>query len=167
MSVYVRCDLGEYKDFFNSMKEANSRFKQDLGVWLEGIGSEFLKEVEEQIIQRNVMDTRLLLHSFTRGDSNGVWELDLGALKLEVGTNLEYAIWANNGHHQQPGRYIPGYWKNDKFVYDRSAKTGMVLKAEWVPGKHYFDAAIKLIAPVFEKSFERNLNKWIDDYFEE
>lgn len=166
MGVYVQCDFGKYRDFFNKMQQASVDFKKELGLWLEAAGNEFLLEVEEQIIQRNVMDTRLLLHSFSKGDDNNVWELDLGALKLEVGTNLDYAIWANNGHHQKPGRFIPGYWEGDRFVYDKDADGGMVLKAEWVEGKHYFDAAIKLFAPVFEKSFEVKMTEWIANYFE-
>jgi hypothetical protein len=167
MGKYVQYDFSVYREFFDRMGQvAKGDFRKDLELWLEAAGYEFLKEVEEQIIQRNVMNSRLLLNSFAKGNDGNVWEIDFGALCLEVGSNLDYATWANNGHHQSPGRYIPGYWDGDNFVYDKNAKTGMVLKAEWVKGKHYFDAALKLFAPVWEKSFEIKLEEWITQYFE-
>lgn len=166
MGRNVTVDFGEYRAFFEKMSRASGDFKKELEKWLEAAGIEFLTEVEEQVVQRNAMNSRLLLHSFERGNENNVWIADLGALRLEVGTNLEYAIWANNGHHQRPGRYIPGYWEGDEFVYDRNSSSGMALKAEWVPGKHYFDAALQLFAPVFEKSFEKKLEEWLAQYFD-
>lgn len=165
MGAYVTYDFSEYRAFFDKMGAASDAFHRELELWLEAIGVEFLNEVREQIISRNVKKTSLLLHSFEKGGDSNVWELDLGALRLEVGTSIEYALWANNGHRQQPGRFIPGYWKGDEFIYDRNASGGMVLKANWVEGKHYFDAALRVFAPQFEKSFERKLEKWLADYF--
>ena len=165
MGTYVTYDFSEYRAFFDKMRAASDSFKKEFGLWLEAIGVEFLNEVREQIITKNVKRNSLLLHSFKKGGEDNVWELDLGALRLEVGTNLEYGLWVNNGHRQQPGRFIPGYWEGNKFIYDRNAKGGMVLKAKWVEGKHYFDKAIEIFAPQFEKSFERKLEKWLADYF--
>lgn len=166
MGVNVTYDFSEYRAFFERMRAAKSDFRKELEQWLEAAGIEFLNEVREQIISRKVMKTSYLLHTFEKGADDNVWEADFGALKLEVGTSLEYGLWANNGHRQQPGRFIPGYWQGDEFVYDREAKGGMVLKASWVEGKHYFDAAIKVFAPQFEKSFERKLEEWLTQYFE-
>lgn len=165
MGVHVQFDFGEYKTFFERMRAAKRGFQEELGLWLEAMGVEFLTEVQEQIISRNAMQAGYMLRSFSRGGDENVWDIDLGALRLEVGTSLEYAIYANNGHRQQPGRFIPGYWKGNEFIYDPSAKSGMVLKASWVVGKHYFDAAIQVIAPQFEKSFERKLGEWLTQYF--
>lgn len=165
MGVYVRYDFSEYKAFFDKMGGAGSDFQKQLQLWLDAIGIEFLNEVREQVISRKVMKSTLLLHSFEKGGESNVYDIDFGALRLEVGTNVEYALLANNGHRQQPGRFIPGYWKGDEFIYDRNADGGMVLKASWVVGKHYFDAALHVFAPVFEKSFERKLEQWLADYF--
>lgn len=165
MGTYVTYDFSEYRAFFEKMGEASKDFRKELELWLDAMGIEFLNEVREQIISRNVKKTSLLLHSFEKGGEGNVWEADLGALRLEVGTSIEYALWANNGHRQQPGRFIPGYWKGDEFIYDKNAEGGMVLKASWVEGKHYFDAALKVFAPVFEKSFEKKLEQWLAKYF--
>lgn len=179
MSVNVSYDFSEYRAFFDKMREAKSDFQKELKQWLEAIGVEFLNEVRQQIISRNVKRTSLLLHSFEKGDKSNIWEVDFGALRLEVGTSLEYALWANNGHRTfdpaktkhftlpngEAARFVPGYWNGDEFVYDKDAKGGMVLKFHWVEGKHYFDAAIEIFAPQFEKSFERKLEEWLTQYF--
>ena len=41
---------------------------------------------------------RLLLNSFHKGSSGTVWELSDNGLTLEVGTNVEYASYANDAH---------------------------------------------------------------------
>lgn len=180
MGAYVTYDFSEYMAFFEKMGVASKDFRKELERWLDAMGVEFLNEVREQIISRNVQRTTLLLHSFEKGSEGNVWEADLGALRLEVGTSIEYALWANNGHRTfdpsktkhfklpngEDARFVPGYWNGDEFVYDQSAKGGMVLKFHWVEGKHYFDAALKVFAPVFEKSFERKLEEWLASYFE-
>ncbi len=176
MGVNVSYDFSEYRAFFDKMRAAKSGFQKELENWMDAVGVEFLNEVSQQIRERSVMVTSNLLHSFERNGEGNVWEADYGAMRLslEVGTSLEYALWANNGHRQKPGRFVPGYWKTvvvngvekDTFEYDPKAKSGMVLKAEWVQGKHYFDAAIKVFAPQFEKSFERKLEQWLEQYFE-
>ena len=161
----VSIDVSDMVAFFDKMKSAKGDFKKELETWLDAMGQEFLEEVQNQIISRNAMNSRLLLHSFEKGDSNNFWSIDLGALCLEVGSTLDYAIWVNNGHHQKPGRFIPGHWEGNEFVYTPGEKSGMVLKAEWVKGKLYFDVALKLFAPVWEKSFEKNFENWITNYF--
>lgn len=180
MGAYVTYDFSEYRTFFEKMGAASKDFHKELEQWLDAMGVEFLNEVREQIISRNVKRTTLLLHSFEKGGAGNVWEADLGALQLEVGTSIEYALWANNGHRTfdpsktkhfklpngEDARFVPGYWSGDEFIYDPSAKGGMVLKFHWVEGKHYFDAALKVFAPVFEKSFERKLEEWLANYFE-
>ncbi len=49
--------------------------------------------------------------------------------------NLVYASYVEYGHRQQPGRFIPGYWEGERFVYDPDAEGGMVLKNSWVKGR--------------------------------
>lgn len=49
--------------------------------------------------------------------------------------NLVYASYVEYGHRQTPGRFIPGYWQGDRFVYDTNAQGGMVLKKSWVEGR--------------------------------
>ncbi|EEM68486.1 hypothetical protein bthur0009_54820 [Bacillus thuringiensis serovar andalousiensis BGSC 4AW1] len=67
---------------------------QNVALWLEASGFQFLEEVQNQIISLAVVDTRRLLNSFTKSDSNNIWRSSDGGLVLEVGTNVEYAVSA-------------------------------------------------------------------------
>lgn len=166
----VEFDMGELKTFFQRMQSAaRGDFRKDLELFLEGVAADFLRIVQDEIVRRNVMDSRLLLASFEKGADGNVWELTDGGLTLEVGTNVEYAVWVEKGHTQQPGRYIPGYWetKNGKevFTYDPASEQGLVLKEKWVKGKHYFESALRILDKLYPKLLEAKLQEWLDNYF--
>ena len=61
---------------------------------------------------------------------------------VDIRSPAHYAGWVNDGHSQQPCRFIPGTWKGGKFRYDRNAKTGMVLKKSHVEGKKFVEKSI-------------------------
>ena len=170
MGRNVSFDLSEYRQFFTELsKAAKGDFKRELGLWIEGAGNEFLRIVEDEIIRREVMDTRLLLNSFHKGSEDGVWLLDVDGLTLEVGTNLTYAKYVNDGHWTNPkgqeGRWVPGRWEGDRFIYEPGAKTGMYLKQKWVPGNPYFDSALRIFEMIFQTSLEKRMQQWFDGYF--
>ena len=103
MGRYFDIDVSEIREFANRLRIAEADFNNQMETFAEAIGYEFLRIVEDEIIRRNVVDTRLLLHSFTKGDSNNIWTLtdEGGKITLEVGTNLEYASYVNDGHCNQ------------------------------------------------------------------
>ena len=126
-------EADEMKEFFEKCRRAgNGVFKRELSLFLEGIGLEFLRIIEDEIIRLKVMDTRLLLNSFHKGEDENVWRLSDSGLTLEVGTNVEYASYVNDGHWTckkgREMRFVPGYWSGNRFIYDSSAKSGMMLK---------------------------------------
>lgn len=168
----VEFDMREFKEFFRRMERAvKGDFKKEFELFLEGVGFDFLRVVQDEIERRKVLDSRLLLASFEKGADGNVWELTDGGLTLEVGTNVEYANWVEKGHAQQPGRFIPGYWtgppedESAKFIYDRNADSGMVLKERYVNGKHYFESALRIYNRIFKAEAEVKLKEWIDKYF--
>lgn len=180
MATKVEIDVSEMKEFFANLTAASKGFREKLTVFLDGIGFEFLDIVAEEIIKRKVMDTRLLLNSFTKGKEGNVWEIKEGGLTLEVGTIVNYAKYVNDGHWTNKKgmkrRFVPGRWEtvkrgeNDeeggsKFVYDPSAKGGMVLNQKWVEGRHYWDEALKIMEKVFPQYVERMMGEWIDEIF--
>lgn len=170
MSTHVVCDFSEFKAFLEKIERAGKgEFRKEFELFLEGIGNEFLRILEDEIIRRQVTDTRLLLASFHKGDANNVWEIKEGGLALEVGTNVEYAKYVEDGHWTNPKgvdrRFVPGYWEGDRFIYDPSAKTGMVLKQHWVEGKHYFQSALRILDAIYPEMLEKKLQEWIDSYF--
>lgn len=170
MGAHVDFDLSEYKAFFQKLERAaGGDFRRELSTFLEGLGNEFLRVLEDEIIRREVMDTRLLLNSFHKGSEGNVWTLSEGNLTLEVGTNVEYASYVNDGHWTaeagKSGRWIPGHWDGDRFIYEPGAKTGMYLKQQWVSGKHYWESALRIIEAMYPKLIETKLQAWLDEYF--
>lgn len=166
----VEIDFTGAREFFDAMKaSAKGGFKKEMELYLEGLGDEFLRLVEDEIIRRQVLDTRLLLASFNRGNESNVWELTDGGLTLEVGSTLEYAGFVNDGHWTNTKgverRFVPGYWDGDRFVYDPSAEGGMVLKQHWVEGKPYWDSALRILEKMMPELLEAKLQEWLDEYF--
>lgn len=172
MASSVEFNLDAFKPFIQRLQQAASGdFKKELELFMQGLGTEFLRVVEDEIIRRKVMDTRLLLASFHEGGDGNVWEVSDGGLSLEVGTNVEYAAYVNDGHWTNPKgverRFVPGVWEGDRFVYDPGASTGMVLKQKWVEGAHYFDSAVRIFEKMFPDILDAKLQEWINSYFSE
>ena len=105
------------------------------------------------------------MDSFGRGAADNVWRVGDSGLEIEVGSNVPYADWVNTGHWQRPGRFVPGHWAGDKFIYEPGAKTGMVLKASWVEGSHYFDTAYDGFAGEFEAEIGKKIEEWLRAVF--
>lgn len=162
-------EIDGLKEFIGALEYAEKNMKDDFTLWLEAIGMEFLGIIQNEIIATETVDTRRLLNSFDKGNREGVWQISDGGMTLEVGTNLEYAGYANDGHWTtRPGverRWVPGYWQGDKFTYMPGADTGMLLQAKWVPGSHYWDMAFRITERMFEASLEKLLQEWLDTNF--
>lgn len=134
-------DTSELDNFIGKLEAAVPQIKPKMAKILDHAGEKFLDLVQEQIEAEGNVDTRTLLSSFSKGSGNGIYRLDEGSLTLEIGTRVQYARWVNDGHSQQPGRFIPGVWSGDRFIYTPGAETGMVLKASFIEGSHFFDHA--------------------------
>jgi Bacteriophage HK97-gp10, putative tail-component len=157
--------LDGFDDFLKAVKKAaDGGVLEQIGLWLEAMGMEFLDLIQDEIIRTETTDTRWLLNSFQRGHSENVWSISNGGLTLEVGTNVNYASFANDGHMQN-SRFVPGYWKGDRFVYEPSSNTGMMLSTKFVSGSHYWDNALAIFEKMFEKSLDKLLQRWLDESF--
>lgn len=90
-------------------------------------------------------------------------------LTLEVGTNVEYASYVNDGHWTckkgEKMRFVPGYWSGNRFIYDSSAKSGMMLKQNWVKGAHYWESGLRILDKMLPGLIEAKLQQWINSYF--
>jgi len=166
----INFDFSEFQTFFVRLRQAaGGDVKKELALFLEGMGFEFLRIVEDEIIRRQVMDTRLLLNSFHKGGDNNVWEFDENGLMLEVGSNVKYAAYVNDGHWTnkkgEESRFIPGRWEGDRFIYEPGAKTGMVLKQKWVEGAHYWESAMRIFENMFPDLLDAKMQDWINEYF--
>lgn len=166
----VEFDFSEWKEFFQKLEKAGSGgFKAEVVRWLNTLGIDFLRIVEEEIKRRDVTNNRLLIRSFTKGEDDNCWEISDGGLTLEIGTHVDYASYVNDGHWTcgkgEKMRFVPGVWNGDKFEYIPGAKTGMVLKQKFVQGKPYWDSALRIFEKMFPNYVEEKLQQWIERYF--
>ena len=166
----VEFDMSEFREFFQRMERAaRGDFRKELEQFMEGLWNEFLRILQDEIVRRQVVDSRLLLASFEKGNDQNVWEISDGGLTLEVGTNVEYAGYVNDGHWTNTKgverRFVPGYWEGDRFIYDRSAEGGMMLKQHWVEGAHYWESALRILDRIYPELLERKMQQWLDSYF--
>lgn len=159
--VQIRIDSSSLDRFMRKLKSETSGLKPQIVSWLDASGMQFLDEVQNEIIRMQVVDTRRMLNSFSKHAAGNIWQISNGGLTLYVGTNVEYAQYVNDGH-KQSRRWVPGVWNGDSFEYQRGASTGMMLKAKTVQGKPYWDNAILIFERMFETSFERKLQEWVN-----
>lgn len=159
-------DYSELKQFAKQFEAASKAAKPFMATVLEDIGEEFLDIVQDEIMRAENVDTRVLLSSFLKGSSDNIFELDVGALTLTIGTTVEYAHYVNRGHKQTPGRFIPGIWNgNGIFRYQPGAKTGMVLKAKKVKGSRYFDKSVRMLKKIINVRTEKLFDDFFNKYF--
>lgn len=158
-------DVGQLEDFSRRCEAARADWTPYAGKMLEEAGEEFLDIVQSAIQSAGNVDKGKLLGSFTKGGPGNIWELNLGGLSLTIGTDVAYAQWVNDGHKQQPGRFVPGFWEGGHFRYSPGARTGMVLKASFVAGSHYFDRAVQVLQRIFPEMADRSLAQFFRRYF--
>lgn len=163
-------DFSDFDEYFKLLgKMAKKNFKEAIVYWFEASGFEFLSIVQDEIIRRRVVDTRLLLNSFEKGKDENIWETKDGGLTLIVGTNVEYAGYVNDGHWTckkgEKSRWVPGEWNGGRFTYNPRAKTGMLLKQRYVEGAHFWESAIRIFEVLFKSSIERKMKQWKKQYW--
>lgn len=169
----MNMDVTELRRFIERLNQAGRgrEFEKELFRFLDAVAMEFLSYVQDFIIQAGSVDTRLLLNSFQKSGEGNVFIAEEGSLQIEVGTNVEYASFVNDGHWLNPKgvdmRWVPGEWQGERFVYQPGAKTGMLLKQNWIEGSHYFDDAIRLMERMIPHFMEQKMEQWLEQFFSE
>lgn len=167
----IKIDIDGLDRFLAKVERSSGdALKRKVINWLDASGMQLLEEVQNQIITLQVVDTRLLLNSFHKGDSDNIWRISKGGLTLDVGTKVKYARWVNDGHFTvnpntgRDRRWVPGRWIGDRFEYDPSEReSGMLLAIQWIDGRPYWDNALAIFEKMFEKSFEKKFKEWVKE----
>lgn len=136
----------DFREFQKRMEKLHRGAPQALERIMYQLGEELLNHVVEELSRQDLIDTGTLWNSFSQGDPNNVWEFDgdRDTLTLEVGSNLTYAEYLNDGYTISKPHFVPGYWNGvGKFVYDPSAKGGFTVKPRSFIGRKYFDIALQ------------------------
>lgn len=120
---------------FGQLEELNRRLEQALNVDADVFFRTAAKDLAARLHNKVVKRTPVVY-----GTMRNAWAIMLVGQRGEHYTialinNLVYASYVEYGHWQTPGRFIPGYWQAERFVYDPNAQGGMVLKKHWVKGR--------------------------------
>lgn len=99
-------DVSELEAFARKCEAMQADLKPYAGKTLEEIGEEFLDIVQAQIQGAHNVDKGTLLGSFTKGGAGNIFQLDMGALTLTIGTDVYYAKWVNKEVLPQVIAYI-------------------------------------------------------------
>lgn len=160
----ISIDTTAMDRFFKRMAAAGSKdLKKEISTWLDSLGQRFLAEVQREIINREVVDTRRLLGSFVKGGAGNVFEEAGDGLSIEVGTNVEYARFVEEGHHQDK-RFVPGEWHGEHFRYGEGTG-GMTLHEKWIPGRFFFEGGKRIFRASLPKEVAAKMNIWFHQYF--
>lgn len=136
----------DFRQFEDRMRQFNRELPDIMQRIYYQLGEELLNHVIDELDSQDLIDTGTLWNSFTQGDQNNVWQFDgdRNTLSLEVGSNLTYAEYLNEGYTINKSYFVPGYWNGvGKFIFDPSAKGGFMVKPRSFIGRKYFDIALK------------------------
>lgn len=100
------------------------------------VGRRVVREIALRLQAHVVLRTPVMTGNLRRNWRLGPMTYSGGVWQADVSNNTEYAPYVEFGHRQTPGRFIPGYWESDRFVYDPNSPTGMTLRRPWVEGRH-------------------------------
>lgn len=170
-------NLKEWEQFFLNLetKFSSYNFRNQMKLWLKTWCEEYLADIYNQIIDRNIIDEGDLLQSFYKGEKDNIWIESDSGLTIEVGSSNKYGVAVNNGHktvspkkasiklkNGEIARWIPGTWSGDKFIYKPGAKTGMLLKQQWIEAQPFFTSVERHASENFKNLLSEELDKLLE-----
>lgn len=116
MASWGSCDFRELKELNERIQRAASQ--QQMDEFYTDLLDDMVNELHKNVIRRTPPGpTGLLKRSWFRTKAVRSGK----AYRARIYNNVEYAPWVENGHRQQPGRYVKAIGKR--------------LVKSWVPGK--------------------------------
>lgn len=128
MANWGRCDFGQLEQLNRQIEQM---LNADVDIFFQTAAKDLAARLMNKVVKRTPVVYGTLRNAWAimpvgqRGDH----------YTIALINNLIYASYVEYGHRQTPGRFIPGYWQADRFVYDPNAGGGMVLKKSWVEGR--------------------------------
>lgn len=124
-------ELDDFEEFENCMEDLIKDWDLKKEFLLRRLGRIYQREVKKLTPR----DTSNLVNKINVGEP----EKD----EIMVGTNVEYAIYVEEGHMQN-ARFVPGYWRGTEgFQYipyfeGSEGVGGMMLEEKFIEGAHMF-----------------------------
>ena len=142
-----------WDDFVIAFQALVDRWEEKKIILLQRIGN----IMEEEIAPLIPVDTSRLVSSFSVTVG--------GAESVEYSTNVEYALYVNDGHVQHkrflPVRYLSAGGRQKYIRY--SGQKGIMLKERYWAGKHFIEDGMQNATP----RIERLIVSWMEQAFRE
>lgn len=147
--------------------------------WLEGLEAQDVDRMKSRVLRSSALrglevtqdntprKTSRLAGSLSMGDKDNLFTVQVGRTSWVFwGTAVPYAAAVNDGHQQQKGRFVPGFWRGDTFHYQPGADKGMVLTGKFIEGAHMFEKGIQALeSGDFDKIVEFEFRRLYDELF--
>lgn len=112
----------------------------------------------------NAIDTGRLWNSLSRGAAGNIWTFNgsTGKFTLCVGSAVKYAKYINDGY-TATRHWVPGVIDGKgKFIYQRGAKTGIMVHAHTYKGVKYFDIGFEEMKKEAPEVVRNELDKFAE-----
>lgn len=135
--------LNEAKDVLQRDSRPHARFAKKTKVITRGKNKGKTRNYLQYrgTVSTNAIDTGRLWNSLSRGSSGNIWTFSgkTGNFTLCAGSSVEYSRYVNDGYNTSR-HWVPGTIDGQgKFIYQRGAKTGLMVRARTYKGVKYFD----------------------------
>lgn len=159
MAKWGKCD-------FRELERLGKRLEQLSAVDFDAFCRQMANELAGRLLRKVVKRTPVIYGSLRDAWAILLVEKKGDAYVITIINNLVYASYVEFGHRQQPGRFIPGYWESDRFIYDPEAEGGMVLKKAWVPGRYMMTISVQELERQAPKIIEKRLYEFLKGCFD-
>jgi len=150
---------------FRALRELSNRMERLSSVDFDAFCREAARELAARLLRKAKKRTPAVYGSLRNAWAVLPVQYNGTVYSVEVLNNLEYASYVEYGHRQTPGRFIPGHWECDRFIYDPADEGGMVLKRAWVPGAFMLKISEDEVRQLSPALLERKLEKLLREVF--
>lgn len=153
------------KTDFKAMKDLQEKIEKLSQVDFDRFYTEAAKEIATRLLSKVKKRTPVVYGSLR--DAWAILPIEKRGNQyiITVINGLEYASYVEYGHRQQPGRFIPGHWEGERFIYNPDEEGGMVLKAGWVEGRKMLTISVQEIERMAPALLERKLQQLLKGVF--
>lgn len=154
MAKWGKADIKALKDFQKRLEKLSKvdfdRFYTEAA---KDIAGRLLSKVKKRtpVIYGKLRDAWAVLPVERQGDK----------YIITIINGLKYASYVEYGHRQQPGRFIPGHWEGERFIYNPGEEGGMVLKKAWVEGRFMLTISVQELERMAPALLEKRLLKFL------
>lgn len=151
-------DYSQFQKLYENVRRMEAGSVKFIEDFLLEMGLRAMAKVKKRQADAKAVDT---------GDMLNKWQLSGitrrgNDVMIMLSNSALYASFVEYGHWQKVGRFVPGHWEGDRFVYEPGSKGGMVLKNPWVDGVFMLTISIQEI----EREMPRRLEAAWKQYAE-